>query len=205
VMTGGAVKCWGLNASGQLGDGTIAARVSPVEPVGLGAGISFVAGGRSSTCATATTPLKLHDNVFDALQCWGSTPGSHYLLGEPQLTPAIPLKDLSAATIKLTPSGVAVGRAHVCVLGNDNVAGIYCLGPANDVGQLGTSALPTEGEAVPVANSLDARAIAAGDDHTCAIWSDGGVRCWGSNTTGQLGTGNNDAPGAGVIVPVSGR
>ena len=37
------------------------------------------------------------------------------------------------------------------------------------------------------------RAIATGESHTCASRSDGSVRCWGSNESGQLGVVGADA------------
>ena len=46
---------------------------------------------------------------------------------------------------------------------------------------------------------VSATAIAAGGSHTCAVVTGGGLRCWGSNSNGQLGIGgtvNQKSPAA---------
>ncbi len=45
VLVGGAVKCWGRNNNGQIGDGTTTSRLTPVNVVGLGSGAASVALG----------------------------------------------------------------------------------------------------------------------------------------------------------------
>ena len=61
VTPGGAASCWGLNSSGQLGDGTTTDQLSPVLVAG---GVSFaaVSAGSSHTCGV--TP-------GGAASCWG--------------------------------------------------------------------------------------------------------------------------------------
>jgi len=40
-----------------------------------------------------------------------------------------------------------------------------------------------------------ARAISAGDSHTCAVLDNTSVKCWGKNESGQLGLGDDSTRG----------
>ncbi len=55
-----------------------------------------------------------------------------------------------------------------------------------------------------VGASGGAIAIDGGHDHTCAVLEDGGVQCWGSNTSGQLGDGTLDSSATPVDVCAAG-
>jgi alpha-tubulin suppressor-like RCC1 family protein len=55
------VRCWGQNDRGQLGDGTVVNRLTPVTVSGL-AGVSAIAVGGKHTCALQTD---------GAVWCWG--------------------------------------------------------------------------------------------------------------------------------------
>lgn len=60
----------------------------------------------------------------------------------------------------------------------------------NRAGQLGDASKTSRAVAGPV-SGLDSgvTAIAAGADHACALLTDGTVKCWGSNDSGQIGDG----------------
>jgi len=51
--------------------------------------------------------------------------------------------------------------------------------------------------AVDLGAGKTASAIAAGYFHTCALLNDGSVKCWGLNSNGQLGLGDNSGRGDG--------
>ncbi|MGQ0623451.1 MAG: RCC1 domain-containing protein [Sporichthyaceae bacterium] len=91
---------------------------------------------------------------------------------------------------------LATGQEHTCVITNLAEAGgeLRCWGFGGG-GQLGTGAVSSIGDdelaeglpPVELGPGLRARAVVAGDYHSCAIVSDASVRCWGENRFGQLG------------------
>lgn len=104
-------------------------------------------------------------------------------------TPAV--AEPRAPQIPLSAGGVqqiVTGTRHSCALTEQGR--VFCWG-SNASGQLGNGT--TEPANVPVevvALGRNVRAIAVGGSHSCAIDARGRVFCWGSNSEGQLGTGD---------------
>ncbi len=68
-----------------------------------------------------------------------------------------------------------------------------------------TLVVPLDGSPEAAAALPVARALAAGDAHSCAALSDGRLRCWGANESGQLGDGTTTTPSIAVLVNPSGN
>jgi len=175
VTDGGAAWCWGLNDSGQLGDGTEASRRTPTAVSGLTAGVTTIVAGFTHTCAVTTT---------GAMLCWGGNFTGQ--LGDGTTTGrSIP------GVVSGLGTGVVAAAAgdggHTCAV--TSAGAVLCWG-ANSYGQLGDGTTATRLAPVPVSGlATGVVSIAAGWSHTCALTSAGGVLCWGRNSYGQLGDG----------------
>ncbi len=96
-----------------------------------------------------------------------------------------PRPDGNRAALRLRP--LAAGSDHACaILADDRV---ICWGE-NNWGQLGVSGMTSVPFPVFVQGLRGTPVnLAAGEEHTCAILTDGRVQCWGGNASGQLGNG----------------
>ena len=64
-----------------------------------------------------------------------------------------------------------------------------------DLDSLGSSEMGDNLPVVDLGAGRTARAIAAGDNQTCAILDNASIKCWGSNTAGELGLGDTNNRG----------
>ncbi|MEX2238958.1 MAG: hypothetical protein WEB00_15645 [Dehalococcoidia bacterium] len=188
LLNDGTVRAWGNDDDGQLGNGpTTGDQPAPVVVSGLG-GVKAIAAGRDHSLAV------LNEGT---VRSWGNDDsgklGNGATTGD-QPAPVV-VDGLSLV------NEVAAGAFHSLALVNDGTVRAW---GADDVGQLGNGDTTGDQPApVAVGGLSGVKAIAAGDFHSLALRNNGTARSWGSNTFGELGsgeiTGDQVAP-----VPVSG-
>lgn len=188
--SGGAIRAWGRNSSGQLGDGTSTNRSAPVA-VSTGAaptGTTFsqVSAGGAHSVALSTS---------GELYAWGSNANGR--LGDGTATSRSTPVALSAGAIPAgtTFTGVAAGGSHSLALSSSGK--LYAWG-YNAYGQLGDGTTTTR--LAPVAVSAGAipagttfAQVAAGARGSVALSSTGKLYAWGYNWEGQVGNGTTIA------------
>lgn len=180
-----ALYCWGGGADGQTGGAG-----STNVPALVVSGATSVAAGAFHSCFTdaAGTVLCMGTN-FD---------GECGVVGPPSTsTPVVPL-GLEGLAVR----GLRSGRGHhTCGIVSTSVV---CWGD-NDGAQLGLgfaseNDLPGNPLGAP---PLEPVSVAPGFNHTCALYGDE-VHCFGSNSSGQLGSSGGDHPTPTLVPGLSG-
>ncbi|MGD0273197.1 MAG: hypothetical protein ABSB96_05680 [Gaiellaceae bacterium] len=104
--------------------------------------------------------------------------------------------------------GISAGGRQNCVVLSDGT--VKCWG-GNGSGQLGdgTQTSPRKTPVLVVGSDgtgtlLGVAQVSAGDNHTCALLTNGTIWCWGDNNYGQLGTGSTSSTPSTVPVQVTG-
>jgi alpha-tubulin suppressor-like RCC1 family protein len=178
LMITGGVKCWGLNNSGQLGDGTTTNKPTPVDVVGLSSGVADVSAGYRHTCVLMET---------GGVKCWGLNDRGQVGDGSTttRLTP-VDVWPLSSGVAAVS-AGNSMISSHTCAL--MEAGGVKCWG-GNIYGALGDGTTTDKFTPVDVAGlSSGVANISAGAEYSCVVTTAGSIMCWGDNEYGQLGDG----------------
>ncbi|MFH1729077.1 MAG: hypothetical protein ABIA04_11750 [Pseudomonadota bacterium] len=193
-INGKEIKCWGNNEYGQCGYN------STGNPIGDDASDSFTAinlGDANKIPMDMCTGNQFSCALLsgNGIKCWGRNDGNLGYenttdINDPSGSSNVDLGNNTYAT------AISCGNDHVCTL--TSVGRVKCWG-IGTYGRLGYENSETIGDeasemgsnlsAVSLGYDLTASEISLGSEHTCVLIDEDCVKCWGNNSSGELGQG----------------
>jgi alpha-tubulin suppressor-like RCC1 family protein len=166
---------WGLNTTnGQLGDGTLVNKSSPVSIIGIIIDWTQVSGGYFHSLA-----LRADGTAWS----WGS--GTAGRLGDGTISArSSPVSVVGGFTDWIQ---VSAGREHSLALRANGTAWSWGSGTNGRLGNASTAARSSPGSVV--GGFTDWIQVSAGDAHSLGLRANGTAWAWGINTSGVLGDG----------------
>jgi alpha-tubulin suppressor-like RCC1 family protein len=181
LTTDGTVWGWGFNSTGQLGDGTTANRLIPVQVKNILGDILInilaISAGGSFSLAVASG---------GSVWAWGQNSSGQIGDGTAVAARLLAVQVMTATGPLTGATGIAAGGSHSLALLADG--SVWSWG-GNTFGQLGDGTTNDRRTAIQVGGLDGIVAIAAGGAFSLALKSDGTVWAWGLNIQGQLGDG----------------
>jgi alpha-tubulin suppressor-like RCC1 family protein len=157
-----SVRCWGNDNNGQLGDGTTTSQTSPIPIPALNGVVDIVLGDRHG-CARSSA---------NVVSCWGANEAAQ--LGDGTTTERhAPVVALTSVT-----GGFVLGWDHsIAVVQGGSFSGWG----SNRYGELGdgTSTAHFSPSPSPDLPGLAKLGVSTSSCQTCAVMTDGSVKCWG--------------------------
>ncbi|MBI2519926.1 MAG: choice-of-anchor D domain-containing protein [Bdellovibrio sp.] len=215
IFSDNSAKCWGSNGSGQLGTaGNLSDRfgddeiLTQIPQLNFGEGVKDIVAGNFITCAILTS---------NQVKCWGDSSYGRLGLGyipttivdtrhcsgwrrcwtERSTISLLNSRPVDVQALQITsgnevPTQLSVGNSHTCALFDNGK--VRCWG-GNYYGQLGLgnnisigdNEHPNTTPFIDFGTTSSVTKIVSGSDHNCVLFSDGKIKCWGSNRLGQLG------------------
>jgi alpha-tubulin suppressor-like RCC1 family protein len=160
LSSAGAVRCWGENAHGELGNGTSINSRTPVAVSGLSSGFVAIAAGNGYACALSSA---------GAVQCWGDNQFGQLGNGTSHTIERSPVA-VSGLSGKVV--AIAAGAFHTCAL--SSAGAVQCWGE-NTYGELGngTSLNSSTPVAVSGLTAYTGRGAAGPTDGPLSLWATG--------------------------------
>jgi alpha-tubulin suppressor-like RCC1 family protein len=133
----------------------------------------------------------------NGVKCWGNKAYTGNSAASNYAIPAF-VTGLSSGVKSL---GVTGGAAlHLCVV--TDAGGVRCWGDG-DNGKLGNNNGSADAltPVTPAGLTSGVASVSTGSQNSCAVMTDGSLKCWGANANGQIGDGTTTARLAPVTVP----
>jgi len=224
LRSNGSISCWGSGEGGELGNSDTVNSNVPSTVSGITNAVQVSMGPNGGCARLATAAVRWWGSGYGAspvevpgpsatsidvgelhrcarttgggVVCWGANNVGQ--LGDNSTNSSstpVPVVGLTSGLI-----GIGAGRDVSCAVRADGT--VWCWGDGSG-GALGNgSSSGFAQQPVKVSGITNAAQVAVGFYHACARLSTGQVKCWGSNSVGQLGTG--DATPSPTPVLVSG-
>lgn len=187
VINNGSIYCWGNNSHGQLGNGTTANSLVPVQVTGITNAISVAVPTLANIWSSTELTQGIHRSCAllstGQVKCWGQN--NYGLLGNgdnsDSSTPVL------ASELPAGIKGVSLAANSACAITAQDEVTCWGMDTSGQLGR-GKKAVVSETPVDITALGTSVVQLSAADKHICALTDSNKMYCWGFAREKALGT-----------------